>query len=183
MRVAVLLLVALGSAFAHDVPDQVRMRVYLRPAGGRMQAIVRVPINALLDVDFPTMPGTDYLDLTQAEPFESKAAVLWISNLLTIYENGVRLPKATVDGFRLSWDTDPSFNTYASAWAHLNGPKLPPDALVDSDRGVLDVLVETPIPSDRFGILTAAALGPVGSEGFRDARICYAGGRLAELLV
>ena len=52
---------------AHEIPNDVTIHVYLKPEGGRMHLLVRVPIKALRDVDFPKR-GAGLLDLAQADP-------------------------------------------------------------------------------------------------------------------
>ena len=52
---------------AHDVPDRVRINIFLKPESGRMLILARVPANALIDFMFPTVPDGIWLDLKQAE--------------------------------------------------------------------------------------------------------------------
>jgi hypothetical protein len=157
-----LLLASPWSAFAHDVPDNVSIRAFLQPTGTRLQALVRVPVKALIDIEFPELPGTDYLDLAHSEPAASAASKLWVSDFLTVYEGDKPLPKPTVVAFVLSRETDPSFNSYAAALAHVNGPALPANSLVDWDRAVLDVFLETPIHSDRSDFSIRPRWGRLG---------------------
>ena len=169
-------LVSPWSASAHDVPDNVSIRAFIKPAGGRLQALVRVPIKALIDVEFPYLPGTDYVNLAQSESSASMASKLWVADFLTLYEGDRRLPRATVAAFVLSRETDPSFNSYAGALAHVNGPSLAANSFVELDRAVLDVLLETPIDSDqsdfsivprwgRLGIRVITTLGFLPPDG------------------
>ncbi len=138
-----------GSAFAHVVPDDVRLNILAKPSGGKLQLMVRVPVPALIDTLLPMLAGPGYLDLTQAEPMMGVPANVWVADLLVIYEGDTRLAKPVVLKTLLSRQTDPSFNSYAEALAHINGPKLPANANVMWDTAVMDVLLETPIHSDR----------------------------------
>lgn len=165
LALGVLLLVSSPwTASAHDVPDNVSIRAFLKPAGERMQILVRIPVKALIDVEFPEIPGTGYLDLVHAEPFALKASRLWVSDVLTLYENDAKLPKAAVSKFRLSPDNDPSFGSYESALSHVNRVQLPATTPVLWDRGVLDVLLETPIRSDRSDFSLFARWGRLGIQ-------------------
>ena len=48
-----------------------------------------------------------------------------------------------------SLPSDPSFREYDTALAHVTGPKLPDDVQLVWEEGLLDVLLEYPITSDR----------------------------------
>ncbi|HWE50993.1 MAG TPA: HupE/UreJ family protein [Bryobacteraceae bacterium] len=165
---ALLLCLALaGSAFAHEVPDDVRIHIYAKPiyakpSGGKMQYIVRVPVNALIDTLLPMLPGPGYLDLAQSEAMLGVPASVWVSDLLTVYEGDTKLAKPRVLKTLLARQTDPSFNSYAEALAHVNGPKLPANSLVMWDRAVMDVLLETPIRSDRSDFQFVPRFGRLG---------------------
>jgi hypothetical protein len=158
---ACLLLLA-ASAFAHEVPDDVRIHIYAKPAGNKMRLIVRVPVNALIDTLLPMLPGPGYLDLPQSEPMLPVPANVWVADILTLYEGDTRLEKPVVQKMLISRQTDPSFNSYAEALAHVNGPKLPANSLVMWDRAVMDVLLETPIRSDRSDFTFVPRFGRLG---------------------
>jgi hypothetical protein len=150
------------SASAHDVPDNVGIQAFLKPSGGRLQVLVRMPVKALIDIEFPQRPGTGFLDLANVEPSAAAASKLWVSDFLTLYEGDALLPRPTVAGFVLSRDTDPSFSSYAVALAHVEGPALPANSLIDWDRATLDVLLATPIHSDRSDFSLLPRWGRLG---------------------
>jgi hypothetical protein len=157
-----LLLASPLSAFAHDVPDNVSIQAFLKPDGGQLQVLVRMPVKALIDIEFPQLPETGFLDSAHIEPFSAAASKLWIADFLTLYEGDARLPRPTVVKFLLSTDTDPSFTSYAGALAHIDGPPLPANSLIGWDRAVLDVLLETPIHSDRSDFSLLPRWGRLG---------------------
>jgi len=156
------LFISAATAFAHDVPDNVSIRAFLKPAGSNLQVLVRMPVKALIDVEFPELPGTGYLDLAHAEPYAAAASKLWVSDFLNLYEGDERLPKPTIVGFLLSREADPSFNSFGGALAHVNGPPLPSNSLLEWDRAALDVLLETPIRSDRSDFAMLPRWGRLG---------------------
>ena len=63
-----LLLAALSpwSALGHDIPNDVRLQAFLKPAGRQLQLLLRVPLAAMQEVDFPRR-GPGYLDLARAD--------------------------------------------------------------------------------------------------------------------
>ena len=58
----VLIFLLLGSdASAHEVPNAVTVQAFVKPEGERLLLLVRVPLEALEEVDWPTF-GPGYLD-------------------------------------------------------------------------------------------------------------------------
>src|SRR5207248_10596556 len=56
--IVAMLAVAAGPAPAHEIPDAVKVEAFFRPAGQRLELLMRVPMSALIEVDFPTRgPG------------------------------------------------------------------------------------------------------------------------------
>ena len=63
-RAAALIVALVGAwastAMAHDVPVDVKIHAFLKPTGNRLELLVRVPMLALQEVEFPTRgPGSD----------------------------------------------------------------------------------------------------------------------------
>jgi hypothetical protein len=135
---------------AHDIPNEVTVQAFIKPDGQRLRVLVRVPLVAMRDMDYPKPPGTtnsDLLDLTRADETLRDASTLWVGDFLDLYENDVRLPSPRVESVRASLQSDRSFVSYEQALAHLTEP--PP--AVEGDylwsQGLLDVLFEYPIQS------------------------------------
>jgi len=142
-----LLLVLPRGAVAHDIPNDVTIQLFLKPGGQRLQLLVRVPLKAIRDINFPERAG--YLDLAQVDPLLPDAARLWISDFIELYEGEDRLPKPRVVATRISLESDRSFASYEQALAHILGPKLALDTNVVWNQTMFDVLFEYPIHSDR----------------------------------
>lgn len=146
------LLVCRGAA-AHDIPIDVTVQMIAKPAGQHLNLLVRVPLKAMRDVEFPER-GPGYLDLDRLSPSLGEAANLWIANQIEVYEDGARLPSARVVQTRVSLESDRSFTSYDEALAHVTGAPLPAATQLYWDQAMLDVLFEYPIHSDqaRFSI-------------------------------
>ncbi len=41
------------SALAHEIPADVKINIFVRPAGDRLELLVRVPLAAMIEVEFP----------------------------------------------------------------------------------------------------------------------------------
>jgi len=52
---AALILVLSLPALAHDIPADVRVNAFVKPDGQRLSLLVRVPLKAMRDVDFPKL--------------------------------------------------------------------------------------------------------------------------------
>jgi len=143
---------------AHDIPNNVTVQIFAKPQGQRLHLLVRVPLKAMRDVNFPER-GPGYFDLARAGAMLPEAATLWIANFIEIYEHDARLSKPQIIATRISLPSDRSFVSYEDAFAHLTAPPLSNDTNVYWDQTMLDVLFEYPIESEqsRFSIHPALA--------------------------
>jgi hypothetical protein len=148
-------------ACAHDIPNDVTVQAFVRPAGQRLQLLVRVPMSAMRDVVFPTT-GPGYLDLDRTSALLPDAATLWISDAVDLYENDRLLEKPHVMATRVSLPSDRSFTAFETALAHVTGAPLPADTTVYWNQTMLDVLFEYPIQSDRSRFSINPAFGRLG---------------------
>ena len=140
-------LLPLGAA-AHDIPNDVRVQAFVKPAGQRLQLLVRVPLAAMNEVDFPRR-GPGYLDLARTDPALRHAASLWIADNIELYEGDVRLDAPRIVDVRVSLPSDKSFASYDEALAHVMGPRLPETMELYWNQQLLDALFEYTIASDR----------------------------------
>jgi hypothetical protein len=141
------------SLLAHEVPTRVSVVTIVRPTGQRLQILVRAPLGAMRDMEFP-LKGAGYLDLDRAQPLYAEAARLWLADYLDVFENGRELGAERVVAARVSLPSDRSFGAYHSARDALNAPPLPGETEVPWQQLNLDVLFEYDIASDqsRFAI-------------------------------
>jgi hypothetical protein len=134
-------------AAAHDIPSDVSVQVFVKPEGERLRLLVRAPLRACRDVDFPKR-GPGYLDLARADASLRDAAKLWIFDSIQLYEGEHRLPTPNVVEMRVSLESDKSFSSYEEALEHVTGAKLPIETDVYWNQAMLDVLFEYRIQSD-----------------------------------
>ena len=148
-------------AFGHDIPQDITVRVFIKPEGQRLRMIVRVPLEAMRDIIFPLI-GPGYLDLSRADEALRDAAVLWIGQEVSLFENGTRLAVPELAAIRVSLPTDPSFHGYDTALAGVTGPALPVDTQIYWQQAMLDVLFEYRITSDRSEFSIVPGLETLG---------------------
>src|SRR5579884_2834870 len=147
MRVGIALVMMAAGLYAHDIPNDITVQAFFKPEGNRARLLVRVPLKAMRDVEFPQR-GPGYLDFDRADPRLRDAAILWIANFIQLEENDERLPKPAVVETRVSLESDKSFSSYEQALAHVTGPRLTNATTVVWNQTLLDVLFEYPIRSD-----------------------------------
>ena len=132
------------STTAHEIPKDVMVRMFVKPDGGVMRLLVRVPLDAMRDVRFP-LRGPGYLDLARADSLLRDAARLWVADGVTITENDVALGAARIVAVRASLGSDNAFRRYEDALGVLQGAPLPATTEVPWQQAMLDVLLEYPI--------------------------------------
>jgi len=168
--VAAVLLAAAVSVHAHDIPNDVTLQMFAKPEGQRLRILVRVPLAAMRDMDYPTpVRGSGLLDVSKADSTLRDAATLWIADDLEVYEEGTRLAYPNVTAVKASLPSDRSFASYDEALAHLHGPPLPDATQFQWAQGLLDVEFDYAIQSaqshfaihpkvDRLGLRTVTVL-------------------------
>ena len=160
---AACLVAAAARPSAHDIPNDVIVQIFVEPEGSVLRVLVRAPIAAMRDVQFPTR-GENYLDLPRAAPAVRHAAALWLGDGISVYEGAVRLAAPRLAATQVSLPSDRSFSSYASALAHVTGPPLPDETLLVWNQGLMDVLFEYPVRSDRSEFSVEPALARLGMK-------------------
>lgn len=158
---AALIFVLPAGTAAHDIPNDVTVQAFVKPLGEQLDLLVRVPLRAMRDVDFPKR-GPGYIDLARADASLRDAATLWLSDNLELYEGDVRLQEPKVLIVRVSLQSDQSFSSYEEALAHVNGARLANDTELYWDQAMLDVLFAYPIHSDQADFSIRPKLARLG---------------------
>jgi len=152
------LLAASSPAAAHEIPTDVVVQSFLKPGERRVELLLRVPLEAMRDIDIP-LKGPGYIDIPEARPYLEDAAEIWLANFVSVYAGGDRLEDWRIEALRLSLPSDRSFGSWESAMAHMNAEPLPGDADLYRDQALFDVLLSYPrsTASDDFAIRTEFA--------------------------
>ena len=136
------------SATAHDVPADVRINMFVRPVGQKLELLIRAPLAAMQDIDVPTR-GPGYLDMSRVDGPIRNATKLWLIGNIDLFEDDTPLTSPTIVQARVSLPSDRSFTSYEQARANLEAPPLSNDLDLYWGQQMLDVLIEYPIRSDR----------------------------------
>ncbi|MBT8337185.1 MAG: HupE/UreJ family protein [Gemmatimonadetes bacterium] len=149
----------------HEVPADVAVQMYVRPAGDQLTLLVRVPLESRRDVRFPLRAdGALDLGAEELEDLLHEAATLWIAGYLSAFEDGRELDDERIVSIRLAIPSDRSFRSYDEAVAHLTGPRLAPGLGLRPDQAFLDVWLETPITDDAARFSLDPRLAHLGIE-------------------
>ena len=152
-----------AAARAHETPNDVTVQLLVRPAGDRLEVLVRAPLEAMQDIDFPTF-GAGYLDVARADPQLHHAAQVWLADAIEVYEGERRLAPLAIVAVRASIPSDKSFATYAGALAHVHGAPLPEGTQLVWQQALIDVLLEAPIESATARFSIAPRFGRLGQH-------------------
>jgi hypothetical protein len=134
---------AVGVSLAHDLPGKLTILMYVKPQNERLDVLLRVPMEALTEVQFP-LRGPGYLDLEQADRALLDAAHIYMTENMRFFANGEELRGAQVEKMRVAHAGDKSFVEYADALAHLNGPKQTNAEEIYWKQAFFDVLITYP---------------------------------------
>ncbi len=145
----------------HDIPVDVLVRAFVHPDHDRLQVLMRVPLEAMRDVELP-LRGPGYLEIPQAGPELKTAATVWLANEMAVYEDGRRLPAGEVSAVRVSLPSDRSFGAFRSALTHMDAPPLTESTNLYWRQAMMDVLLEYPITSDASDFSVRPALARLG---------------------
>ena len=156
-----LVLLPAPEARAHDIPPDVTVQAFIKPEGDRLRVVVRAPLVAMRDLDWP-LHGSEQLDLERAGRSLRDAATLWIADDIAVFEGGTKLSYPTVSGVRASPASDRSFDTLEQALAHINKPSPAADTYVSIREGFLDALLEYPIQSEQSRFSVDPRFGRLG---------------------
>jgi hypothetical protein len=137
------------------------VHAFVKPEGERLQVLVRVPLDLLLNLNLPKR-GVGYLDLAAVEDSIPKAIAATAKEML-FFEDGGRLELSRGEG-RISPPADKSFESFERALALIRGPRLPASADVFWNQGYFDAYLEFPIASPRAGFAVDFHVAP----GLRD---------------
>lgn len=134
---------------------------FVKPQGDRLRVVMRVPLQAMRDVNFP-LNGPGYLDISRSAPLLPGATKVWLVDGMDLYEDGAPLSATRIVATQVSLPSDRSFVSYDSALAHATGAPLANDTQIMWNQAMLDVVLDYPIHSDRARFSIRPALARLG---------------------
>jgi len=137
----VLVLLPATRLFAHDIPRDVTVQAFAKPEGQTFKLLVRVPLKAIMDIEFPRKER-DFMDLERMDQALRDASMIWLARKVELFEDDTLLPEPRILSTRVALESDRSFASYEQALAHVTGPALGNDVSIFWEQGLLDVLFE-----------------------------------------
>ena len=173
--VALVLLLPTWSGEAHEIPADVTVQAFVKPEGGTLRMLVRAPLIAMRDYEFPTRePG--YLEIAAAATLIRDAATEWIGNFVAMYEGGELLGLPEVSAVRIAFPGDRAFASYETALANVRSAPLPADTELPPQQAMLDVVLEWSITSESSDFSIDPRFAQLGLRTVTVLRFLPAGG-------
>lgn len=148
------------TVLADDVPLSVAVQAFVKPEGNQLSVLLRVPMDALGEIDFPKRGVPGFLIFSEADEELNTAVQAYILGNIRFYEEGRLLEDYDVRNVRVSLPVDRSFVSYEAALANIQSPKLDDSVNLYWRQGHLDALITYSIESDdsRFSVDSRLAI-------------------------
>tara|TARA_B100001113_G_scaffold199644_1_gene163572 strand:+ start:178 stop:1377 length:1200 start_codon:yes stop_codon:yes gene_type:complete len=121
------------------------VRTIIKPDEDKINLLIRVPLEAMRDMNFPTT-GPGYLELEKMPELTMDAAEIWLGNFIDVYEEKNKIKDWQIEKTRISLPSDRSFGQYNTAYNSMFSPSLN-NTLIHYRQALLDVLITYPIES------------------------------------
>ncbi|MGM0633544.1 MAG: HupE/UreJ family protein, partial [Pseudomonadota bacterium] len=157
-------LIGMSGAQADEIPQRVSVQALVKPEGDQLNVLLRVPMDALSDIQFPVRGASGNLVFSEAGPAMRTAAESYILQNIRFYENGARLEQRETRAMRISMPSNRSFRDYQTALDNVQSPPIDDDRELYYLQGFLDVLVSYPIESGASRISVDPRLAGLGIE-------------------
>ncbi len=147
-------------AVADDVPLSVSVQAFIKPEGNQLSVLLRVPMDALGEIDFPKEGVPGFLIFSEADPTLRTAVDTYILGNIHFFEDGRQLVDYEVRNVRVSLPSDRSFGSFDDALANIQSPRLDDSVNLYWRQGLMDALITFPIESaeSRFSVDSRLAI-------------------------
>jgi HupE / UreJ protein len=173
--VALVLLLPTWSSEAHEIPADVTLQAFVKPEGVTLRMLLRLPLVSLRDYDFPDVdPG--YLDIDAADETIREAVDVWVTDYVTMFENGEVLGRPVAAAVRVASPGDRAFADYGRALANVRSAPLSSSVELPTGQAMVDVLLEWPIESEVSDFSIESGLAHLGLRTVTVLRFLPSGG-------
>jgi len=162
LRILSLALAAALLLPAHDIPADATVHAWLKPAGERVDVLLRVPLKAIRDVPFPEQQG--YLDVARLLPLMPGAAKVTLLDSMEIRADGRPTGPWRIEAVQVSLPSDRSFESFATALARLRAAPPTLDDRLLASQVFLDVHAVGAIPHERAPLAVRFAFDHLASR-------------------
>ncbi len=129
------------------MPVDARIQLYLKPGGGKLEALVRAPLDALRDID-PPLRG-EFVIVSKADRAIRHAAQIWVADQIEMRADGRALGPARIVATRIALASDRAFaQGFEAARAGVLAAPLADELDLVWRQQWLDVLLEWDLSED-----------------------------------
>jgi hypothetical protein len=176
-----MLCAAIVGAATRPVPEAVSIKIFVRQESDSLDLLVRVPLAAVKDIQFPTRGDAGYLDLDALKSMLPGAAEHWIAGGFDVFDHGELVPRPEVDQPRIATIADQSFDSYQSALDHLGAPPIAATENLFLDQVWFDMRLRYRLASPQPVVALEPDVAGWGVRVSTDLEIVDAGGQVRSL--
>lgn len=150
--------------YADEIPSRVAVQAFVQAEDGRLNLLMRVPMDALLEAQFPLRGDIGYIIFSQARGAMEDAAYNQLLQAVQIFEGDRMLGNPRLDAVRIALPSNRGFVDFETARATVNSPALDDSVDLYFRQGFLDVMASYEIESEDARFSIDARLGGLGLE-------------------
>lgn len=153
-----------NTVLADEIPTRVAVQAFVKADQGELNLVMRVPMDALAEAQFPLRGEIGYVIFSQAIGAMESAANSEILQGIQLFEGERLLQSPTLKAVRIAFPSDRSFVNYETALGNVYSAPIPDSQDLYYKQGFLDIHATYRIesPESRFSI--DARLGGLGLE-------------------
>lgn len=142
------------SVQADELPQRVSVQAFIKPEGQQLRVLMRVPMDALSEAQFPVRGSVGNIVFSEAGPAMETAAREYVLRNIRFYEDGERLESPAIEDMRIALPSNRTFSSWERALETVRGAPLDDEVNLYYRSGFLDVLASYPIESaeSRFSV-------------------------------
>jgi hypothetical protein len=149
---------------ADEIPSRVAVQAFVQAEDGRLNLLMRVPMDALLEAQFPLRGDIGYVVFSQARGAMEDAAYNQLLQAVQIFEGDRMLGNPRLDAVRIALPSNRGFVNFETARATVSSPALDDSVDLYFRQGFLDVMASYEIESEDARFSIDARLGGLGLE-------------------
>lgn len=161
---------------ADEIPQRVAVQAFVKADGSRLNLLMRVPMDALVEAQFPLRGEVGFVIFSQAVDAMESAANNEILQAIQLFEGDEMLQSASLEAVRISLPSDRSFVDYESALANVHAAPLPDSMDLYYRQGFLDIHASYAVRSADSRFSVDARLAGLGVETTTVLRYIVASG-------
>lgn len=175
LLIGLILLMPTWSGEAHEIPSDVTVQAFVKPEDGKLRMLLRVPLTAMRDYDFPSRePG--YLNIREADELVRESAEVWIGDYVSMLEDGTSLGRPVLAAVRVTNPGDRAFVSYERALENVRSAPLRDEVELPPGQAMLDVLLEWDIGAEDSDFTLDSGLAHLGLRTVTVMRFLPSGG-------